>query len=93
MWPISTRVNKPENDDPSIVEPITLDGWMRLEQQLDGHRLSQTGEVAQTHIWKRLHNRNVLALRRLLVSISRENDCVLSPIDGNVAKCLTIIEF
>jgi putative SOS response-associated peptidase YedK len=22
MWPISTRVNKPENDDPSIVEPI-----------------------------------------------------------------------
>jgi len=22
--PISTRVNKPENDDPSIVEPITL---------------------------------------------------------------------
>jgi putative SOS response-associated peptidase YedK len=24
IWPISTRVNKPENDDPSIVEPITL---------------------------------------------------------------------
>src|SRR5262249_18111487 len=24
MWPISTRVNKPENDDPSIVEPIGL---------------------------------------------------------------------
>jgi hypothetical protein len=22
--PISTRVNKPENDDPSIVEPIEL---------------------------------------------------------------------
>ena len=22
MWPISTRVNKPENDDASIVEPI-----------------------------------------------------------------------
>jgi hypothetical protein len=22
MWPISTRVNKPENDDPSIPEPI-----------------------------------------------------------------------
>jgi putative SOS response-associated peptidase YedK len=21
MWPISTRVNKPENDDPSVVEP------------------------------------------------------------------------
>jgi putative SOS response-associated peptidase YedK len=24
MWPISTRVNTPENDDPSIVEPIEL---------------------------------------------------------------------
>ena len=24
MWPISTRVNKPENDDRSIVEPIEL---------------------------------------------------------------------
>jgi hypothetical protein len=22
MWSISTRVNKPENDDPSIAEPI-----------------------------------------------------------------------
>ncbi len=25
MWPISTRVNKPENDDSSIVEPTELD--------------------------------------------------------------------
>jgi putative SOS response-associated peptidase YedK len=24
MWPISKRVNKPENDDPSIVEPLEL---------------------------------------------------------------------
>jgi putative SOS response-associated peptidase YedK len=24
MWPISTRANKSENDDPSIVEPIEL---------------------------------------------------------------------
>ena len=24
MWPISTRVNKPEHDDPTIVEPIEL---------------------------------------------------------------------
>jgi putative SOS response-associated peptidase YedK len=24
MWPISTRVNKPENDNPSIVDPIEL---------------------------------------------------------------------
>ena len=23
MWPISTRVNKPENDQPSILDPIT----------------------------------------------------------------------
>jgi putative SOS response-associated peptidase YedK len=24
MWPTSAKVNKPENDDPSIVEPIAL---------------------------------------------------------------------
>jgi putative SOS response-associated peptidase YedK len=24
MWPISTRVNKPENDDPSVLEPVEL---------------------------------------------------------------------
>jgi hypothetical protein len=24
IWPISTRVNKPENDDPSILELIEL---------------------------------------------------------------------
>jgi len=24
MWPISTRVNKPENDDPSILEEVEL---------------------------------------------------------------------
>jgi putative SOS response-associated peptidase YedK len=24
MWPISTRVNESENDDPTIVEPIAL---------------------------------------------------------------------
>jgi len=24
MWLISTRVNKPENDDPSIIEPIEV---------------------------------------------------------------------
>jgi putative SOS response-associated peptidase YedK len=24
MWPMSTRVNKLENDDPSIIEPIEL---------------------------------------------------------------------
>jgi len=26
MWPISTRVNKPENDDPAILEPVEVGG-------------------------------------------------------------------
>jgi putative SOS response-associated peptidase YedK len=26
MWPVLTRVNKPENDDPGIVEPLELEG-------------------------------------------------------------------
>ena len=29
MWPISTRVNKPENDDPSILEPVGLSPTVR----------------------------------------------------------------
>jgi putative SOS response-associated peptidase YedK len=32
LWPISTQVNKPENDDPSIIEPIevpTSAAWMQ----------------------------------------------------------------
>jgi putative SOS response-associated peptidase YedK len=24
MWPISTRVNKPENDEPSILDPVQV---------------------------------------------------------------------
>jgi uncharacterized protein (DUF1810 family) len=24
IWPISARVNKPVNDDPSVVEPVVL---------------------------------------------------------------------
>ena len=30
MWPPSPRVNKPENDDPSILEPIEL-AWLVLK--------------------------------------------------------------
>jgi putative SOS response-associated peptidase YedK len=26
MWPVSTRANKPENDDPGIVHPLELEG-------------------------------------------------------------------
>ncbi len=37
MWPISTRVNKPENDDASIVEPIEA-GAAR-------------GGVSEVHFW------------------------------------------
>ena len=36
MWPISTRVNKPENDDRSIVEPIEVAaGIAQKKRQLD----------------------------------------------------------
>ena len=37
MWPISTRVNKPENDDPSIVEPLASARDVRT-QPLQSHR-------------------------------------------------------
>ena len=26
MWPVSTRVNSPKNDDPSLVEAVDLTG-------------------------------------------------------------------
>jgi putative SOS response-associated peptidase YedK len=32
MWPISMRVNKPENDHPSIVDPVVA----RLDQSTPG---------------------------------------------------------
>jgi hypothetical protein len=32
MWAISTRVNKPENDDPSIIEPIEVAASVALNQ-------------------------------------------------------------
>ena len=41
MWPISTRVNKPENDDPSIVEPIELSA---AQQPLPTFLAKQTSE-------------------------------------------------
>jgi hypothetical protein len=43
MWPISARVNKPENDDPSIVEPITLTAsvaWLSLRCRRGAHEIA-----------------------------------------------------
>jgi len=37
MWPILTRVNKPENDDPSTAEPLTSARDVRT-QPLQSHR-------------------------------------------------------
>jgi putative SOS response-associated peptidase YedK len=36
MWPISARVNKPENDDPGIVEPLELEGSVAQAHGLPG---------------------------------------------------------
>jgi hypothetical protein len=36
MWPVSTRVNKPENDDPDIVEPLELEGSVAQAHGLPG---------------------------------------------------------
>jgi hypothetical protein len=33
MWPISTRVNKPENDDPSVIEPVELSAATALRNR------------------------------------------------------------
>jgi len=48
MWPISTSVNKPENDDSSIVEPIELDCgiicWVNRKTQCLKSRICGTSE-------------------------------------------------
>src|SRR5262249_47512301 len=48
MWPISTSVNKPENDDSSIVEPIELDCgiicWVNCKTQCLKSRICGTSE-------------------------------------------------
>jgi putative SOS response-associated peptidase YedK len=40
MWPISTRVNKPENDDPSLLDRTgdPFDVWAPLGERSDGTR-------------------------------------------------------
>jgi putative SOS response-associated peptidase YedK len=36
MWPVSTRVNKPENDDPDIVRPLALEESVEQPDGLPG---------------------------------------------------------
>ena len=40
MWPISTRVNKPDNDNPMILERVgdLADVWAPLDEQRSGKR-------------------------------------------------------
>ncbi len=56
MWPISTRVNKPENDDPSIVEPVAGAGrrlgWRALE--VSRRVLARAAQRGETPIRARL---------------------------------------
>jgi putative SOS response-associated peptidase YedK len=46
MWPISTRVNKPENDDPSILEPIKLSA--ALPRVRNGPLVGPITDIAET---------------------------------------------
>ena len=48
MWPISTRVNKPENDDPSVLEPIERSAAQRIRSGV-----AKSGRRASTRVMKR----------------------------------------
>ena len=86
MWPISTRVNKPENDDPTIVEPIHRllrrrnasypsgpIGWLSRELRLMlGLRFSRT-----THKIQHL----LLRDRAIFVGIHRFEDAFVSGLE------------
>jgi hypothetical protein len=56
MWPISTRVNKPENDDPSILEraaePVDWQASLGLTTNLE----TNTDASRKGHINDRKHN-------------------------------------
>jgi hypothetical protein len=49
MWPISTRVNKPESADPSIVEPIALESPYRTVATASSSRPPQLLQARQPH--------------------------------------------
>jgi hypothetical protein len=49
MWPISTRVNKPENADPSIVEPIALESPYRTVATASSQSPTQLLRARQLH--------------------------------------------
>jgi len=54
MWPISTRVNKPENDDPSLLERTSewTEVWAPLGTRIEGARQAEPFTVVrpQAHI-------------------------------------------
>jgi putative SOS response-associated peptidase YedK len=84
MWPISTRVNKPENDDPSIVEPIEVAADAAEDDDAAMANFSVWPCVAfwissrkpcakpRSCEWKSLP-----ALRRLLASLAARRDVLL----------------
>jgi hypothetical protein len=49
MWPISTWVNKPENADPSIVEPIALESPYRTVATASSQGPRQLLRARQLH--------------------------------------------
>ena len=49
MWPISTRVNKPENADPSIVEPIALESPYRTVATASSQSPTTIAAARQPH--------------------------------------------
>ena len=58
MWPISTRVNKPENDDRSIVEPIEVAAGIAQKSAALGHYAGERVAAATIAI------RNILFILR-----------------------------
>jgi len=46
MWPISTRANKPDNDDPTILEPLEPVGGSSSDVP-GGHRPSYAQETVE----------------------------------------------
>jgi hypothetical protein len=60
MWPISARVNKPENDDHSIVDPIEFANSAAEETEIEPQAASK---ASPSHLASRSELRTVPSLR------------------------------
>ena len=99
MWPIPPRVNKPESDDPAIVEPIELSAAnvnFRLNHRRGTRPARRQGDDRSSIIWSinstaSLQRANIMITRRE-ASTGLLSSAVLAVAPGLAAENATAID-